>query len=62
MYVHIFLSYVLSPFDQILKKKVLNSTILGPKIKKKDAVSGRNGCMQPLQTQNVGEDIKYVYI
>ncbi len=29
------LSYVLSPFDQILKKKVLNSTILGPKVKKK---------------------------
>jgi hypothetical protein len=27
-----------------------------PKEKKKDAVSGRNGCMQPLQTQNVGEE------
>jgi hypothetical protein len=50
------LSYVLSPFDQILNKKVPNSTILGPKVKKKDAVRGRNGCKQPLQTQNVGED------
>jgi hypothetical protein len=45
MYVRSVLSYVLSPFDQILIKKVLNST----KLDQNDAVSGRNGCMQPLQ-------------
>ncbi len=29
----LFLSHVLSPFDQILNKKVLNSTMLGPTLK-----------------------------
>ncbi len=41
---------------RFLKKKVLNST----KLNQNDAVSGRNGCRQPLQdskTQNVGEDM-----
>ncbi len=34
---------------------------IGPKSKKKkDAVRGRNGCMQPLQTQNVGEECSYI--